>query len=294
MTKLKVYYSKLPNMGDLLNELIFETLFDVQIEHTRNYRRFDVMGIGSCLGTVFRHRGESTSPLQRAKRAAADAVEGMTTPPSWIWSTGFISNPADKHRQCRKNLNFLAVRGKMSKVHVERLTGRKLDIPVGDGGLLADQLIDGVQETRYEIGIIPHFKEQGCAQMALMRESYPEAHVIDLTMDPTEVLRQIAACAHVFSSSLHGLVVADSLGIPNMRIFLTNAPQGDGFKYDDYYSAFGVKVKPYIVKPGHTPSLNELIDGYKVPAGAVKKAKKALYESMNGFLEARSQMTGLQ
>lgn len=287
MKTLKVYYAKLPNMGDLLNELIFQNLFGVRVEHAQNPNDFDVMGIGSCLGSVFPHRGASANPLQRAKRAAADLFEGITTPPSWVWSTGFITNPSDKPRQCRKNLRFLAVRGAMSKAHVERMTGRKLAIPVGDGGLLADQLIGGARKARYEIGIIPHFKEQNCAQMALLRERYPGARVIDLTMDPLEAVREIAACAHIFSSSLHGLVVADSLGIPNMRVYLTDAPRGDGFKYDDYYSAFGVKVEPFVVGPNHIPSLNGLIDGYKVPAAGVEHAKKALYESMSDFLKER-------
>ena len=286
MRKLKVYYAKLPNMGDLLNELIFQSLFGVEVEHTQDPHRFDVMGIGSCLGSVFPNRGESASHLWRAKRAAADMLESISAQHAWIWSTGFVRNPAGKPRRCRKNLNFLAVRGEMSKAYVERVTGRKLDIPIGDGGLLADQFIKEARQTRYEIGIVPHFKEQDCAQMALLRARYPEARVIDLTMDPLEALREIAACAHIFSSSLHGLVVADSLGIPNMRVFLTDAPRGDGFKYDDYYSAFKVKVKPFVVRPGHVPSLNELIDGYKVPGGAVESAKKALYQSMSGFLKA--------
>lgn len=287
MKRLKVCYAKLPNMGDLLNELIFQNLFGVEIEHSRDLHDFDVMGIGSGLRSVFPRRGENLNPVQRAKRAVKDLLEVMTTRHSWVWSTGFLMNPADKSRRCRKNLHFLAVRGEMSKAHVERIIGRKLDIPVGDGGLLADQLIGGARDVRYEIGIIPHFREQDCAEMALLRERHPSAHVIDLTMDPLEVIREIAACAHIFSNSLHGLVVADSLGIPNLRVYLTDAPKGDGFKYDDYYSAFGVKVEPFAVGPDHIPSLNELIDRYKVPASAVESAKKALYASMSGFLKAR-------
>lgn len=287
MKTLKVYYAKLPNMGDLLNELIFQNLFGVRVEHTRNAYDFDVMGIGSCLGVVFPERGEDPNPFQRAKRAAAALVKSATTRPSWVWSTGFISNPAGRPRQCRKNLRFLAVRGEMTKAHVERIIGQKLSIPVGDGGLLADRLIGGARKPRYEIGIIPHFKEQDCAQMALLRERYPNARVIDLTMDPLEAIREIASCAHIFSSSLHGLIVADSLGIPNMRLYLTDAPKGDGFKYDDYYSAFGVKVEPFVVGPDHIPSLNGLIDRYKVPADAVESAKNALCESLSGFLQAR-------
>jgi len=287
MKKLKVYYAKLPNMGDLLNELILEGLFGVAIEHTQQPNDFDVMGIGSCLGNVFPSRGAADTRLvPKVKRLALGVVEGMTTPHSWVWSTGFLTNPADKPRECRKNLSFLSVRGALSKANVERITHQKLDIPVGDGGLLADQLIGGARETRYEVGIIPHFREMDCPQMEMLLEGYPNARVIDLTKDPVEVIREISRCAHIFSSSLHGLVVADSLRIPNMRVYLTDAPKGDGFKYDDYYSAYGIKVEPFVIAPGHTPGLNELIDGYRVPADAVDEAKKALYDAMSAFLKA--------
>ena len=45
----------------------------------------------------------------------------------------------------------------------------------------------------------------------------------------------------VLSSSLHGLVAADSFGVPNRHIVLSHKPKGDGFKFDDYYSAYGVE-----------------------------------------------------
>ena len=36
------------------------------------------------------------------------------------------------------------------------MTGRTLDIPTGDGGILADELLDTLPEKRYDIGIVPH------------------------------------------------------------------------------------------------------------------------------------------
>ena len=37
-------------------------------------------------------------------------------------------------------------------------------------------------------------------------------------MNHTTVINKISSCRVVLSSSLHGLIVADSYGIPNMRI----------------------------------------------------------------------------
>lgn len=40
------------------------------------------------------------------------------------------------------------------------------------------------------------------------------------------------------STSLHGLIVADSYGIPNAWIKQPQDIGGNGYKFDDYYSAF--------------------------------------------------------
>lgn len=55
---------------------------------------------------------------------------------------------------------------------------------------------------------------------------------------PISVLHDIARCEYILSSSLHGLVVADALGIPNAWILLSDKVHGNGFKFRDYHSAF--------------------------------------------------------
>ena len=40
---------------------------------------------------------------------------------------------------------------------------------------------------------------------------------------------------------MHGLICADSLLIPNVRMILSDKIIGGDYKFDDYYSAFGIR-----------------------------------------------------
>jgi hypothetical protein len=74
-----------------------------------------------------------------------------------------------------------------------------------------------------------------------IRAHHPEVAIIDICGTAASVLEGIGACEAILSSSLHGLIVADSLGIPNHWMELNRGPEpvsGAGFKFRDYYSAF--------------------------------------------------------
>jgi hypothetical protein len=63
---------------------------------------------------------------------------------------------------------------------------------------------------------------------------------IILPTDPPDVvISKISACKMIFSSSLHGLIVADSYSIPNYWIKLSDRLTGGDYKFKDYYSAIG-------------------------------------------------------
>ncbi len=63
--------------------------------------------------------------------------------------------------------------------------------------------------------------------------------MIDVERPCGEVCAEISACARILSSSLHGLVVADSYGIPNARLVLSNQIIGGDFKFRDYALGIG-------------------------------------------------------
>lgn len=60
--------------------------------------------------------------------------------------------------------------------------------------------------------------------------------------DVLEILKQIAQCEMIVSSALHGLIVADSFGIPNIRLVATDTMRiAQNFKFLDYYSAYDIE-----------------------------------------------------
>lgn len=103
---------------------------------------------------------------------------------------------------------------------------------MGDPGILARDLV-GPVEKHNRIGIVPQYvdKTHPIIQELL---GHPEYQVIDVERECLEVCQEIAGCRAVLSSSLHGLVVADSYGIPNVRLVVSDKIIGGDFKFDDY------------------------------------------------------------
>ncbi|MDD6490509.1 MAG: polysaccharide pyruvyl transferase family protein, partial [Clostridia bacterium] len=106
--------------------------------------------------------------------------------------------------------------------------------------------------------------------------------------DPMYVIEEIASCEFIYSSSLHGLILADGFRIPNMRVYFSSAPRGGTFKFDDYYSAYGLQNPPQtILKPDDLPPINSIIDNYMITDAMVNKMQKDLYECMKEFLSQK-------
>lgn len=140
-----------------------------------------------------------------------DAKEGAI-----IWGTG-----AAWDKTVLKKLKVRAVRG--------RLTAKALqvNVPLGDPGLLVSKFWPK-SKSNYKVGIVPHYVDE---------RNYSWADiVINVKDDPEEVIKQISACEVICASSLHGLIVAQSYGIPAMRIHHGSIIGAD-FKNMDYATA---------------------------------------------------------
>lgn len=121
----------------------------------------------------------------------------------------------------KHNFKVLAVRGRLT---AECL---KVDVPLGDLGLLASRIWTK-EPARYDIGVVRHYVDDN---------EYPFADiVIDATEPAEEVIKKVSSCRVIMSSSLHGIIVADSYGIPNMRIARDDVITGD-WKWLDHKSA---------------------------------------------------------
>lgn len=267
---VKVYYTKLSNMGDRLNELIIEKCFGYKVERC-SFLDGDMSAIGSCLGQYTLH-GTFLMRLQQR-------INGFRNPHVAVWGTGFINYTDCEGTFFKRDMKFCAVRGELTRKSVERMTGQKLDIPTADAGILADELLDEIPPKRYDIGIIPHICDLNDPAVTELLKKYENARLINVKDEPLDVVREIAECRYIIGSSLHGLIVADSFGIPNMHIVFSDKPLGDGYKYDDYYSAY--KVPHYVrdMREEEAPELREIEDNYLISREIVEEKKRLMRES---------------
>lgn len=264
---LKVYYAKVPNMGDILNRDIIKKCFGYDVER-RTYLTGQISGIGSGLGNYTYEGGMIKNALK--------FIFGKMFPNVYIWGTGFICYKDEDTKFYKRNTKFCAVRGELSKKRVEKMVGHSLDIPTGDAGILASYLLQGNPQKKYSVGIIAHYKEQSEPVFKNLLEQFPNSVFVNVTKTPYEVVQLIAQCETVISSSLHGLIIADSLRVPNLHICVTDNLLGDGFKFDDYYSAYGVKHEYINSKDASTVTLEKVVSQYKITDEMVNLKKKEM------------------
>ena len=205
-----------PNFGDALNPVLLERLFGVQPVWTDLHRAAMI-----CVGSILQD-------VARVLRTGGNTVRAKH-----VWGSGYILDnepPIDTGR-----ITYHAVRGEQTKAYSNICQ----DIPLGDPVVLSSFLLDAPVPKKFAVGIVPHYGHRRRPDVLLV-EHQPQVTIIDVTADPIDIVAQIAACEFVYSSSLHGLVVADSLGVPNQWIEFSSPLHGAGFKFADYYSSFGM------------------------------------------------------
>ena len=65
-----------------------------------------------------------------------------------------------------------------------------------------------------------------------------------LNKNPVEVMRQVNKYDSIISSSLHGIIVAHSYGIPAGWWKPSDKLKGDGSKFEDYAKSVGITLEP--------------------------------------------------
>lgn len=128
-----------------------------------------------------------------------------------------------------------AVRGPLTAAMLSRG-----DVALGDPGLLASELVPP-QVRDIPLGVIPHWSDRVLDLRPEFR--YPGRKVINVSRPALEVVRDIARCKKVVSSSLHGIILADAFGIPRRTEL---APQmileGGAHKFADHAAAVGIPL----------------------------------------------------
>ena len=163
-----------------------------------------------------------------------------------IWGAGFIKSNIENYP---KNPTIYAVRGPKTR---ELFLKRGIDCPAvyGDPALLLPLIYNPNIEKKYTYGIIPHIVDKD-SKWIIDNSKNEDVLIIDLEVgkDYKKVVNELKSCQYIFSSSLHGLIIAYAYGIPCRHIRISDKLIGGNFKFNDFLLSIGkTEREPFLIK----------------------------------------------
>lgn len=197
-----------------------------------------------------------------------------------MWGTGIMfdfnqskkRNWWDKYYDANhRKLDLRAVRGPLTREVFMRL-GHKCPEIYGDPGILMPIIyqpdFNVVNRGSKEYAIIPQYTTEN-----EVRKYFTDDMVISMNSnDYKSVIDQIVSCKKVYSSSLHGIILAEAYGVP--AVFFRGIHSNIDFKYKDYYASTG----RYDV-----PMANNLAEAYSFEAPKLPDLTKLQQGLMEAF-----------
>lgn len=228
------WWNALPNFGDQLSPWLIRALGEFPVYASP--RRCESVAIGSVLD------------------ALPDDYSGV------VWGSGIRQD----RNLYRRKARVLALRGHLSQ---DRMA-RPGSIALGDPALLLSKYVSAPR-TRSGVGVVTHFQRRPTPSLELLvRKEDGYVRLIDVRQPPAQVVREIASCSFILSSSLHGLVVADALGVPAARLAPDRKLAEGDFKFADYESVLDLRANRTIRFHPDAP-LDELTSACQSPSRAV-------------------------
>ena len=175
-------------------------------------------------------------PDYRAKALAVGSVLTYARPHDVVVGAGLIRA---SRTTLPRGVDVKALRGPLTAEYA----GVDPDgIVFGDPGLLAAEClgIEVAASPMWDVVVVPHLVDYQSA-LRLVASVPPSVRltVVDVRRGPRSVIETIASGRTCVSSSLHGLVVAESLGVPAVWTTITGSLSGGTFKFLDYLTGTG-------------------------------------------------------
>ncbi|WP_412496473.1 polysaccharide pyruvyl transferase family protein [Vibrio cyclitrophicus] len=196
------YFKGVPNWGDDLNAYLIEKVSGKKVVIYPYSKKTHVLGVGFIL-----HRAKNNSI---------------------IWGSGFISNESSIEKGIDVEVRLL--RGPLTAEKLNRES-----VCFGDPGVCIRHFYFPNVEKKYKYGLIPHHVDKNNKIVKKMSKR-DDVLLIDIQQDIEPFIDELLSCDKIISSSLHGLIAADSYSIPSVHVVFSDNVLGGQFKFDDYAS----------------------------------------------------------
>lgn len=238
---LKMYFwTGVPNFGDQVGPWLGSKLTGRPIINVRDLSNSSnaIFGVGSIIGMV-REQDQNCR----------------------IWGSGLITDRnSDVAIQRLKKANvkkITAVRGKITE-KILLNSGLQVDPVYGDPALIFSKLYSPKEiHLNSKRVIVPHYIHYELFSSLNLKDY----HIVDVRSGVLNVINEIANADIIISTSLHGLILAQSYDVPWIHLHLYDGMtlSGDDFKFKDYFTTLNAdKVKQ--VKVGIADLGQEVLD----------------------------------
>jgi pyruvyltransferase len=220
------YFNRVPNVGDMVTPLVLAAVTGCPARHVADRSKPHILSVGS--------------------------VMAWATPASQIWGAGVIDPEGGTGRARKRNVH--AVRGPLSHRAIRRDGLALGDVPFGDPGFLAPALLGvGRPDSPWRpVGLVCHYLDRDHPTLRRMMTE-PGVADLDVREAPEVFLARMAGCAAVVSTSLHGLIFAEALGIPNLWVKAGDRLIGGEFKFADWFATTArPQSRPHVLASGDT------------------------------------------
>lgn len=223
---IRATWSKLKNFGDTLTPHILEYFTDKKVVRVNPDYSGKVVGVGSIM-TFLRDN---------------DVVFG----------TG-VMYPHERYKA--DNIHVIALRGPITRSVID--TNSELPEIYGDPAILLPLMYYPVMEKKYDVGYIPHFVDKEYISLGendILIDLRPE----NIENDWKQVVDLALQCKKIVSSSLHGIILGESYGIPTVWEQYSDKIIGGEYKFQDYFLGTGRKKQKTGVVLDAIPDLPKL------------------------------------
>lgn len=196
------------------------------------------------------------------------SIIGFKSYDATIWGSGVLQEDFEdriKYRSKFVKYDIRAVRGPLTR---EVLLRCGYDCPkvYGDPAILLPLVYTPNKITKhYGVSVVRHYNDK-----TIIPNEFHEISVV--TDDYKNFVDEICASELVISSSLHGLIIAETYGIPTIWF---NPNGQDDFKYRDWYLSIGVE------NPAKIHSISEISNRKNV--GLEKKISNLIEPLLQSF-----------